>query len=311
MGRRQPGQGQGLARLTVRGRRVVSTIARCARCSTTHACPGPSAGPGHARLTPRPDGVMLDLSFSLRIRCVIRNISFPISSTSSTNGESAWPPSPPLPRSSSSAPASSATASSTTSRARLDRHRADRPGAAAQPRRVDRARLELHLPGGPLAGDHRPDARLRQAVQGDGRLHAVRRLRGRPDRGADGGAASPHVQRQGVGHRGRDRRPRVRRREGAVPRPRPDHRSLLDAVGRRRRLAARRHDHARERTGQGCADRGAERRGHRPRRRGHRARPTDPPRAHRPGRHRGGVRRDRLRCVEPEDRRHGRRTDRR
>ena len=37
---------------------------------------------------------------------------------------------------------------------------------------------------------------------------------------------------------------------------------------------------------------------------------SDPPGAHRPGRHRGGVRRDRLRCLEPEDRRHGRRPDR-
>ena len=42
----------------------------------------------------------------------------------------------------------------------LARHRADRQGAAAQPRRVDRARVELHLPRGPLARDHGPDARL-------------------------------------------------------------------------------------------------------------------------------------------------------
>ena len=55
---------------------------------------------------------------------------------------------------------------------------------------------------------------------------------------------------------------------------------------------------------------GAERRGDRPRRRGHRARPQDPPGAHRPGHDRGGVRRDRVRCLEPEDRRHGRRTHR-
>ena len=32
-----------------------------------------------------------------------------------------------------------------------------------------------------------------RAVQGDGRLHRVRRLRGRPHRGADGGAAPPDV----------------------------------------------------------------------------------------------------------------------
>ena len=47
-----------------------------------------------------------------------------------------------------------------------------------------------------------------QAVQGDGRLHRVRRLRGGPHRGADGGAAPADVQRQGVGHRVRaGRRP--------------------------------------------------------------------------------------------------------
>ena len=103
-----------------------------------------------------------------------------------------------------------------------------------------------------------------RAVQGDGRLHRVRRLRGGPHRGADGGAAPPDVLGQGVGHRGRAGRPRVRPGEGALPRQGPDHRRLLAAGGRRRRLAARRHDHARARAGEGRADRRAERRGHRP-----------------------------------------------
>ena len=62
--------------------------------------------------------------------------------------------------------------------------------------------------------------------------------------------------------------PGVRRREGAVPRPRPDHRRVLDPVGRRGRLAARRHDHAREGAGVRCPDRRTHRRGDRPRRRG-------------------------------------------
>ena len=39
-------------------------------------------------------------------------------------------------------------------------------------------------------------------------------------------------------------------------------------------------------------------------------RSQSPSRAHRPGRHRGVVRRDRLWCLEPEDRRHGRGADR-
>ena len=77
--------------------------------------------------------------------------------------------------------------------ARLARHRPDRQGPAAQPGRLDRPRVELHLPGRPLPRDHRPDARLGAAVPGDGRLHRVRRLRGRPHRGADGGAAPPDV----------------------------------------------------------------------------------------------------------------------
>ena len=51
----------------------------------------------------------------------------------------------------------------------------------------------------------------------------------------------------------------------------------------------------------GVADRRPERGGHRPRRRGP-STAADPPGAHRPGRHRGVVRRDRLRCLEPEDR---------
>ena len=46
-----------------------------------------------------------------------------------------------------------------------------------------------------------------RAVPGDGRLHPVRRLRDRPHRGAHGGAASPDVERQGVGDRGRAGRP--------------------------------------------------------------------------------------------------------
>ena len=52
---------------------------------------------------------------------------------------------------------------------------------------------QLHLPGRPLPRDHRPHPRQRAPVPGDGRLHRVRRLRGGPHRGADGGAAPPDV----------------------------------------------------------------------------------------------------------------------
>ena len=64
----------------------------------------------------------------------------------------------------------------------LARHRPDRQGRAAEPGRLDRPRLELHLPDRPLAGDDRADRRQRRPVQGDGRLHPERRHRGRPDR---------------------------------------------------------------------------------------------------------------------------------
>ena len=132
---------------------------------------------------------------------------------------------------------------------------------------------------------------------------AVRRLRGGPHRGADGGAAPPDVLGQGLGHRGRAGQPRVRPGEGAVPRQGPDHRRLLAARRRRGRLAARRHDHARARAGEGRAHRRTERRGDRPRR----DRRSDHEGLHQRRRHRGRDRRHRLRRVEPEDRRHGRR----
>ena len=54
------------------------------------------------------------------------------------------------------------------------------------------------------------------------------------------------------------------------------------------------------------ADRRRERRGHRPRHRGGRHRPApDHPGPHRRRRHRRRARRHRLRCLEPQDRRHG------
>ena len=62
--------------------------------------------------------------------------------------------------------------------------------------------------------------------------------------------------------------PGVREGEGALHRDRPVHRRLLDAERGRRRLAARRHDHARAGAGVRRADRRTHRRGHRPRRRG-------------------------------------------
>ena len=82
--------------------------------------------------------------------------------------------------------------------------------------------------------------------------------------------------------------PGVREGEGALHRGGPVHRRVLDARGRRGRLAARRHDHARARPGHGRADRRADRRGHRPRHRGGAPRPApDHPGADDRRRHRG------------------------
>ncbi len=104
-----------------------------------------------------------------------------------------------------------------------------------------------------------------------------------------------------VGHRGRARDARPGRRPRPVPGEGPDHRRVLDAVGRRGRLAARGHDHARARDGARRAHRRAERRGDRP---GRRAGPH-PAGAHHRRRHRGRDGGDRLRRLEPEDRQDG------
>ena len=99
-------------------------------------------------------------------------------------------------------------------------------------------------------------------------------------------------------------------REGALHRDRPVHRGVLDPERRRGGLAARRHDHARERAGERGADRRTDRRGGRPRHRGGPRRSTaGHPRADDRRRHRGRRRGHRVRGLEPEDRRHGRHLD--
>ena len=64
-------------------------------------------------------------------------------------------------------------------RARLDRPRPDRQGAVPEPRRLDRPRLELHLPGRPLEGDDAAHARVDAPVPRDRNAARVRRHRGR------------------------------------------------------------------------------------------------------------------------------------
>ncbi len=179
--------------------------------------------------------------------------------------------------------------------ARLDGRRPDRQGPAAEPRRLDRARLQLHLPGRPLEGDDPADARVAAPVHRDGCQHRVRRHRGRSYRGADGGVSPPHGIGEVVGrrlgaarHSGRDQGARaVHRRDD------PARRVLLpDRL--RRRLPARGHDHARAghrlRRPAGVREHGRQRHGCRAR-------------SHQAGAHlawhdRGGGRRDRVRRVE-------------
>ena len=75
------------------------------------------------------------------------------------------------------------------------------------------------------------------------------RLRGRPHRGADGGAAPPDVVGPGVGRTGRAGDAGPRRRARPVPGQGQDPRRVLVPVGRRGRLAARGHADARVRAG--------------------------------------------------------------
>ena len=189
--------------------------------------------------------------------------------------------------------------------ARLDGRRPDRQGPAAEPRRLDRPRLELHLPGRPLEGDDAAHARVAAPVHRDGRLHRVRRHRGRAHRGADGGAAPADGVREVVGrrlgaarHAGRDQGAR------AVHRRVDPARRLLLPDRLRRRLPARRHDHARAGRStpaalQVFANTDVQRDGRR-------ARP-DPARAHLARDDRGRDGRDRLRRLEPAARGDGRR----
>ena len=99
-------------------------------------------------------------------------------------------------------------------------------GPLPQPRRLDGARLNFIFPVDHCREITDLTLDCDAAVQGDGRLHRVRRLRGRAHRGADGGAAPPDVLGAGLGDRGRAGHARVRRGEGAVPRHRPVHRGF-------------------------------------------------------------------------------------
>ena len=193
-------------------------------------------------------------------------------------------------------------------KARLARHRADREGHAPEPRRLDRPRLELHLPDRPLEGDDGVHARQRPPVPRARRVHArrggievartpermeelKRRMASSTSWGDRGHPTADPGRGQGDGpvHR-RDRHPR----------------RLLHAGRRRRRLAPGRHAHAPGGAGAGRAD-------DRRRRRGHRASTSRTGTSARvrtdAGRHRGRRRRHRLRRLEPADRADGRRVD--
>ena len=109
-------------------------------------------------------------------------------------------------------------------------HRAPRQGPAAEPRRLHRARVQLHLPGRPLPRDDRPDPGQRAAVQGARGLHRVRRHRGRTHRGAHAGAAPADrlVARPGASSPSWSTPTRVARAR-AVPGPVRHHRRLPHA----------------------------------------------------------------------------------
>ena len=74
-------------------------------------------------------------------------------------------------------------------------------GAAAQPGRLHRTRVQLHLPGRPLQGDDGADQGEHAPVQGARRVPRVRRDRGRAHRGAHAGARPADGVGQDVGDR--------------------------------------------------------------------------------------------------------------
>ena len=204
----------------------------------------------------------------------------------------------------SSGPASSATASPTTWRARLAGHRAARQGDPAEPRWLDRSRLELHLPDRPLEGDDGGHARLRwpsTRSSACSRRAAASRSRARP-------SGMQELTRRMASSRSWGIESELIDPAGAkelVPYLDERHPRRLPYPGRRRRgLAAGRHDHARARGRMGALTISAATEV-----RGSTSSTAGSPRAHRQGRHRGLDRGHRLRRVEPAHRAHGRGVD--
>ena len=184
-------------------------------------------------------------------------------------------------------------------------------GPLPEPRRVDRPRSQLHLPGRPQQGDGAARRAVGQPVPRPRPQRRLGRHRGRPHPGADGRAPAADDQRDGVGRRGRAAH--ARRGEGAravhqrptsssaasTARPcRSSTRSTparCSATRRSRRRACRcsptpRCSTSRPRTSRRPASEGDGGR-------------------HRQGPDRGRVRRDRVRRVVEPDRQHGRRHD--
>ena len=159
--------------------------------------------------------------------------------------------------------------------ARLDGRRPGRQRPAAEPRRLHRARLELHLPRRPLEGDDAAHRRQHEPVPGDGRLHRVRGDRGRAHRGAMeelrrrmASAKAWGIEPDRSSHRQRSRS------SSRTSTSRSCSEASTTPRRRCRRLAARRDDHARARHRDGRADRLRQHRGPRDGRRGR----PDPPR---------------------------------
>ena len=187
---------------------------------------------------------------------------------------------------------------------------ADRQGAAAQPRRLHRPRVELHL-------SHRSQPRGRDAdpgepapVCGAGRQHHVRRDRGGAHRGPPGGTAPAEDIGARLGHRGRAADAGRGRREGAVRQRRCDPGRLLHAERVGGRLGPCRRHHARAGAGARRAHRAGQHRGHRA---GGGAAAVRPPayprRADRGGCDRSGAGCDRVRRLESASCWNGRRDD--
>ena len=188
----------------------------------------------------------------------------------------------------------------------MARPRAGGQGPDAQPGRLHRACLQLHLPHRVHEDDDGADPRQHRAVPGAGGIHPERRDRGGAHGRAHGRAAPPLLRGQGVGDSRRACHARRDTQAGAVPRRVDDPRRRALPDRGRGRFAPGRHPDAGAGAGRRRADRAGRDRGARHRHHRHREQAAGAGRPHHRGRDRDRDLRDLLRRLEPPHRPDGR-----